>query len=116
MLFAEIIGWRDTLNPERKIFRSAHVGPISTVCLRYFHVIILRDRELIGGISHLVQFFHVEQDDGERSLFMRRENITLLHENIVRGTSLHNIPRYTAIDLSEITAIYNLLKHANSIQ
>lgn len=25
MLFAEIIGWRDMLNPERKIFRSAHV-------------------------------------------------------------------------------------------
>lgn len=65
MLSAKIIGWRNMLNLERKIFRSS----ISTACLRYFYVIILRDRELIGGISRLVQFFHVKSDNGRKEPF-----------------------------------------------
>lgn len=61
MLFVKIIGWR-MLNLERKIFRSANITStdfdgLSVLFLRV--CVILRDRELIGSISHLVQFFHV---------------------------------------------------------
>lgn len=74
---------------------------------------ILRDRELIGGISHLVQFFHVELSDGKR-VFLCGENITLLHENIIWRI---DIPRYIAIDLSKIAAIHTrFIKIPNSIQ
>lgn len=59
---------------------------------------ILRDRELIGGISHLVQFFHVESSDGGK-VFLYGENITLLQK--IYGESVYGIPQYTAIDLSE---------------
>jgi len=66
------------------------------ICLRYFYVTILRDRELIGGISRLVQFFHVESNDGRKTLYAAKT----LH-----GECLYDIPRYTVIDLSKIIVI-----------
>jgi len=71
------------LNPERKMFRSSHVAHD----LSALYVTILRDRELIGGISRLVQFFHVESNDERRALY----TVKTLHGERLFDTIFHDL-------------------------
>jgi len=90
--FRWIIGWRDMLNPESKIFRSV-VRFWCTIYLHYFYVTILRDRELIGCISRLVQFFPRWIEKLKKSLFLCVGNITHNYTKISCWEPYYNISR-----------------------